>query len=61
MQWKRHRQYVKWNYVKEIFEEKVAFELGFDREDSNSCKAEKGIPNGDKINWEPRTYSGNKM
>lgn len=47
--------------MKEIFEEKVAFELGFDREDSNSCKAEKGIPNGDKINWEPRTYSGNKM
>ena len=36
--------------MKGIFEEKVAFELGFDKEDSNSCKTEKVIPNGDKRN-----------
>lgn len=47
--------------MKGIFEEKVAFELGFDREDPNGCETEKVIPNGDKRNWEPRTYSGNKM
>ena len=47
--------------MKGIFEDKVAFELGFDREDPNGCETEKVIPNGDKRNWEPRTYSGNKM